>query len=565
MSSTNTGLPLTTSNEVLSNNWTTTDNSKNHSNNNGPRSNETIQNNIEGQETSEILSQNNENGQDLNLNLNNQINSLENSLNNLGLNLTPNQNSNQSNQAEMIAPQLQNVNTILAAESSSGQTASAAGHQQNNNNTTNINNLMQNSIISESGKSESNMFGVSDSLRFSTITNAVNGQFGVSNTNFNSTINDNLGTGIGSLSNNNSNYNTIDWASNSNLRSSISYVQQSSLGLKDGSMDKGQNNHNNNNSSMFTSQRGLGLDSSFSSANLGALTFPKHGSDLSLGNLGRNDSISNNNNIRSGQSTLGHNNYNNYANENNRREPTQNDQIIDQLNSQNNSQSTQMSQLSQHHNQPTTTRYSRDNEWLKIEVCRDYIRGICKRDEDKCRFGHPPLYDNLNTNNENVVGENGETNIIPRPRAFENGKVVCCFDNLKNKCRRENCKYFHPPAHLKAIIELNGKKALLNEARERHHSGFTNFFTPNNFEQSDNNNEARNGLNSNSRGYHNESYHNNNNKNIYNNRDHHSNRGYGGGYHNNSRGYERNNGHWNSYRSERESYRVFLSRLWPFF
>lgn len=86
----------------------------------------------------------------------------------------------------------------------------------------------------------------------------------------------------------------------------------------------------------------------------------------------------------------------------------------------------------------------RDNEWLKIEVCRDHLRGNCKREPSVCKFGHPPL--------DQPGG---------RPRAYEGGKVICCFDNLKNKCRRDNCKYFHPPLHLKAQIEINGKQNLI--------------------------------------------------------------------------------------------------------
>lgn len=83
----------------------------------------------------------------------------------------------------------------------------------------------------------------------------------------------------------------------------------------------------------------------------------------------------------------------------------------------------------------------RDNEWLKIEVCRDWQRGVCKRDEGQCRFA---------------------CRIDPtKGKSVENGKVVCCYDFLKGRCKRESCKYFHPPPHLKQQIEINGRNNLL--------------------------------------------------------------------------------------------------------
>ena len=77
----------------------------------------------------------------------------------------------------------------------------------------------------------------------------------------------------------------------------------------------------------------------------------------------------------------------------------------------------------------------RDPRWLRIEVCRDHMRGEkCERGDDQCRFAHPD-------NNCLVVS----------------GKVTACYDSMKGRCNRENCKYYHPPEHLKKYIQALGK------------------------------------------------------------------------------------------------------------
>lgn len=46
---------------------------------------------------------------------------------------------------------------------------------------------------------------------------------------------------------------------------------------------------------------------------------------------------------------------------------------------------------------------------------------------------------------------------------MENGRVVACFDSLKGRCARENCKYLHPPPHLKTQLEINGRNNLIQQ------------------------------------------------------------------------------------------------------
>ncbi|XP_059535370.1 muscleblind-like protein 3 isoform X7 [Myotis daubentonii] len=82
----------------------------------------------------------------------------------------------------------------------------------------------------------------------------------------------------------------------------------------------------------------------------------------------------------------------------------------------------------------------RDTKWLTLEVCREFQRGTCSRADADCKFAHPP-----------------------RDCHVENGRVVACFDSLKGRCARENCKYLHPPPHLKTQLEINGRNNLIQQ------------------------------------------------------------------------------------------------------
>ncbi|XP_040029676.1 muscleblind-like protein 3 isoform X1 [Gasterosteus aculeatus] len=82
----------------------------------------------------------------------------------------------------------------------------------------------------------------------------------------------------------------------------------------------------------------------------------------------------------------------------------------------------------------------RDTKWLTLEVCREFQRGTCSRSDGECKFAHPS-----------------------RSCHVENGRVIACFDSLKGRCTRENCKYLHPPPHLKTQLEINGRNNLIQQ------------------------------------------------------------------------------------------------------
>ncbi|KAL3282509.1 hypothetical protein HHI36_005691 [Cryptolaemus montrouzieri] len=73
----------------------------------------------------------------------------------------------------------------------------------------------------------------------------------------------------------------------------------------------------------------------------------------------------------------------------------------------------------------------------RLEVCREYQRGACKRAESECRFAHPA--DSVTAN--------------------EDGTVTVCMDAVKGRCNRDPCRYFHPPLHLQAQIKAAQSRA----------------------------------------------------------------------------------------------------------
>ncbi|XP_040855376.1 muscleblind-like protein 3 isoform X1 [Ochotona curzoniae] len=89
---------------------------------------------------------------------------------------------------------------------------------------------------------------------------------------------------------------------------------------------------------------------------------------------------------------------------------------------------------------PVNVALIRDAKWLTLEVCREFQRGTCSRADADCKFAHPP-----------------------RVCHVENGRVVACFDSLKGRCTRDNCKYLHPPPHLRSQLEVNGRNNLIQQ------------------------------------------------------------------------------------------------------
>ncbi len=99
----------------------------------------------------------------------------------------------------------------------------------------------------------------------------------------------------------------------------------------------------------------------------------------------------------------------------------------------------------------------RDNTWLQLPVCPSVLRpsgaggdrgGPCGGGDDAgtvaaCSFAHPPPH-------------------VLR-HVLANGYVVSCHDFIfshsskRGGCTRTNCKYFHPPTHLRLLVINAGK------------------------------------------------------------------------------------------------------------
>ncbi|XP_029471795.1 muscleblind-like protein 1 isoform X3 [Rhinatrema bivittatum] len=91
---------------------------------------------------------------------------------------------------------------------------------------------------------------------------------------------------------------------------------------------------------------------------------------------------------------------------------------------------------------------------------REFQRGTCSRPDAECKFAHP---------SKSCQVENGR--VIA---CFDSLKLVCCADERraqkdvhlnrqKGRCSRENCKYLHPPPHLKTQLEINGRNNLIQQ------------------------------------------------------------------------------------------------------
>jgi len=74
----------------------------------------------------------------------------------------------------------------------------------------------------------------------------------------------------------------------------------------------------------------------------------------------------------------------------------------------------------------------------RMEVCREFQRGVCTRSPSECRYAHPP-------NGMSVDADN---------------YVTVCMDFIKGRCHREVCRYFHPPPHLQAQVKSSQQRAL---------------------------------------------------------------------------------------------------------
>merc|ERR1712166_1695045 len=64
-----------------------------------------------------------------------------------------------------------------------------------------------------------------------------------------------------------------------------------------------------------------------------------------------------------------------------------------------------------------------------MEICKQALGGRCTRGADECKFAH--------------VTKDGHVTINP------DNTVTICRESLSDKCQRETCKFWHPPAHLR--------------------------------------------------------------------------------------------------------------------
>lgn len=72
-----------------------------------------------------------------------------------------------------------------------------------------------------------------------------------------------------------------------------------------------------------------------------------------------------------------------------------------------------------------------------FQVCREFLRGACKRAESECRFAHP----------QDSVARH------------DDGSITVCMDAVKGRCARDPCRYFHPPLHLQAQLKAAQTRA----------------------------------------------------------------------------------------------------------
>ncbi|KAF7281266.1 hypothetical protein GWI33_004970 [Rhynchophorus ferrugineus] len=92
----------------------------------------------------------------------------------------------------------------------------------------------------------------------------------------------------------------------------------------------------------------------------------------------------------------------------------------------------------------------------RLEVCREFQRGACKRAESECRFAHPA--DSVTAN--------------------EDGTVTVCMDAVKGRCNRDPCRYFHPPLHLQAQIKAAQSRASAMDMKSVGSFYYDNFAFP---------------------------------------------------------------------------------------
>lgn len=67
----------------------------------------------------------------------------------------------------------------------------------------------------------------------------------------------------------------------------------------------------------------------------------------------------------------------------------------------------------------------KDSRWLQLEVCREFQRNKCSRQDTECKFAHPPA---------NVE--------------VQNGKVTACYDSIKVSIENQPNAYNYLDIHI---------------------------------------------------------------------------------------------------------------------
>ncbi|XP_070066537.1 protein muscleblind isoform X25 [Drosophila virilis] len=75
----------------------------------------------------------------------------------------------------------------------------------------------------------------------------------------------------------------------------------------------------------------------------------------------------------------------------------------------------------------------KDSRWLQLEVCREFQRNKCSRQDTECKFAHPPA---------NVE--------------VQNGKVTACYDSIK-VCE-VHFNYLHIMLFVSSMPQVLGNK-----------------------------------------------------------------------------------------------------------
>ena len=86
--------------------------------------------------------------------------------------------------------------------------------------------------------------------------------------------------------------------------------------------------------------------------------------------------------------------------------------------------------------------------YLWCQICREFLRGNCKRPDSDCRFAHPPEHVQVDASGD--------------------GLVTVCMDFLKGRCSRDSCRYLHPPAHLQAQLKSRAPSEQANPFTQTH-------------------------------------------------------------------------------------------------